>query len=111
MKTTFGRTCLMLGLLGLALAAALSVELKARHDGVTLQARVASTMLLQNEPDSDENSAAPEEAEEEKAATCAQPRCTAPKPELAFALAEDRPLDESKAFVAQGDEIRPKSKD
>jgi hypothetical protein len=55
MKTTIGRTCLILGLLGFALSAALSVDLKARHDGVTVQAHMASTMLLQSSPDSDEN--------------------------------------------------------
>jgi hypothetical protein len=111
MKTTSGRTCLILGLLGFALSAALSVDLKARHDGVTVQAHMASTMLLQSSPDSDENAAAPDEDEGAKAAPCAQHGCTAPKPELAFAVVEDRPLHESKAFIAQGDEIRPKSKD
>jgi hypothetical protein len=111
MNATFGRTCLTLGLLCLALAAAVSIDIKARHDGVTVQARMASTMMLQAGPDNDEASAAPDEDEGEKIAKCAQHGCPTPKPALAFVLSEDRRPHESKAFVAVGDEMQPKSKD
>jgi hypothetical protein len=109
MNATFGRTCLTLGLLCLSLAAALSVDLKARHDGVTVQARMASTMLLQSSPDSEEVSAEPDSDEGNRIASCTD--CPTPKQALAFAVTDDRQQIESKAFVALGDETRPKSKD
>ena len=111
MNAIFGRTCLILALLGLSLAAALSVDLKARHDGVTVQARMATTMLLQASPDSDESSVAPDVNENDKLASCAERDCPTPKQEFALARTDDRQLPESKAFVAAGDEIRPKSKE
>ena len=112
MNAIFGRTCLTLGLLCLGLAAAVSIDLKARHDGVTVQARMASTMLLQAAPDSDEASVAPDSDESEKLASCTERDCpTTLKQEIALALTDDRQLLESKAFVTAGDEIRPKSKD
>ena len=110
MKTTFGRTCLILSLLGFALAAAVSVDLKARRDGVTVHAQVAS-MQLQGSPDEDQSAVAPEEDESNKSAACAQRDCPTPKQDLALMLVDDRRAIESKAFVAAGDEIRPKSKD
>jgi hypothetical protein len=110
MSATLGRTSLILGLLCLSLAAALSVDLKARHDGVTVQVRMASTMVLQGSPD-DEASVAPDVAEDDELASCTQRNCPAPKQELAFVLSEDRQPLESKAFVALDDEVRPKSKD
>jgi hypothetical protein len=112
MNATFGRTCLMLGLLCLALATALSIEVKARHDGVTVQVRTASTMLLQAEPDGDENAAAPDDDESGKLASCTERDCpTTLKQELALARSDDRQPVEGKTFVIAGDEIRPKSKD
>jgi hypothetical protein len=111
MKTTFGRTCLVLGVLGFALAAALAVDLRARHDGLAVQAHVASTMLLQSSPDDDESSAAPDTDEGNRRASCAQHDCPPPKQEVALALTSDRQAYESKAFVAPGDDIRPTSKD
>jgi hypothetical protein len=111
MNATFGRTCLVLGLLSLSLAAALSVDLKGRHDGVTVHALVASTMLLQSAPEDDEASVAPESEESVKLASCGERDCPALKQEITLALRDDRHSLESKAFVAAGDEIRPKSKD
>jgi|SoiMethySBSTD1v2_1073268.scaffolds.fasta_scaffold4413025_1 hypothetical protein len=113
MNATFGRTCLVLGLLSLSLAAALSVDPKARHDGVTVHAQVASTMLLQSAPEDDdaEASVAPESDESVKLASCGERDCPALKQEIALSLRDDRHSLESKAFVAAGDEIRPKSKD
>ena len=111
MNAIFGRTCLTLGLLCLGLAAAVSIDLKARHDGVTVQAQMASTMLLQAAPDSDEASVAPDSDESEKLASCTERDCATPKQEIALALTDDRQARESKAFVTAGDEIRPKSKD
>ena len=111
MNAIVGRTCLTLALLGLSLAAALSVDLKARHDGVTVQARMATTMLLQASPDSDEASVAPDSGESEKLASCTARDCPTPKQEIALALTDDHQARESKAFVAAGDEIRPKSKE
>jgi hypothetical protein len=110
MNATFGRTCLMLGLLCLALAAALSVGFN-RHDGVTVQARMASTMLLQAEPDGDEVSAAPLSDESDKLASCTERDCPTPKQELALARSDDRQPLEGKTFVIAADEIRSKSKD
>ena len=110
MNTTLGRTCLILGLLGLSLAAALSVDLKARQDGVTVQAQMASTMLLQGGAE-DEASAVPDVDANDKLASCSEHDCPTPKQEFAFVLSEDRQPLESKQFVALGDETRPKSKE
>ncbi|MBX9778638.1 MAG: hypothetical protein K2Y71_30065 [Xanthobacteraceae bacterium] len=109
MNATTGRTCLILGLLCLSLAAALSVDLKVRHDGETVQARMASTMLLQGSTE-DEASAAPDVDENDKLASCSGRHCQLSKHELALVLAEDRQI-ESKQFVALDDETRPKPKE
>ena len=111
MNATFGRICLILGLLCLALAAAVSIDLKARHDGMTVQAQVASTMLLQSEPDSDEASVAPDAEEDSKLASCSERGCPTPKQEITLALRDDHQSRESKGFISAGDEVRPKSKD
>lgn len=113
MNAMSGRTCLILALLGLSVAAATSVSLKAGYDGATVQAHTAS-MQLQGSPDANEGSAEPDadEGRPDKAMTCAQQASHGlpPKQELAFALFEDRPTQENKTSVVPGDEMPPKSK-
>ena len=112
MTTTSGRTCLILALLSLSLAAAVSIGLNARYDGVTVQAHTAG-MQLQGGPESDEGSAAPDADEGDKTVACAQaaPYCPSPKQELALLLSEDRQPHESKTFAAPGDEVQHKGND
>jgi hypothetical protein len=114
MNTTSGRTCLILALLSLSLAAAVSIGLDARPTGMTMQAHTAG-MQLQGDVDADEDSVAPDadEDEDDKTVNCAQraSQCLSPKQQFAFVLSEDRRQNESKAFVALNDEIPPKSKD
>ena len=69
MNTTSGRTCLILALLSLSLAAAMSIGLNARHNGVTVQAHTA-VMQLQGGPEADEGSVAPDADEDDKSVTC-----------------------------------------
>ena len=118
MKTTFGRTCLILALLSVSLAAAVPVGLKARHNGAT-QAHIAG-MQLQGSPDADEVAAAPSADEGDKTAACTLRDCPAPKYELALARIDREPVfvrtdapqpNESKAFIAPGDDVQPKSKE
>jgi hypothetical protein len=114
MKTMSGRTCLILALLSLSLAAAaVSVGLKARYDGVTVQAHTAG-MQLQSSPEADEASAEPDvdEGQADKAMTCARRASHGlpPKQELAFAPFEDRQTHEGKTSLVHGDELPPKSK-
>jgi hypothetical protein len=125
MKTTFGRTCLILALLSLSLAGALSVGLKAQNDRPTVQAHIfqaqVAGMQLQGSPDSDDDvAAAPEADESDRTAACTERDCVTPKQELALARIVQEPVltrtdaplpNESKAFVAPGDDVRPKSKD
>ena len=101
MNTTSGRTCLILALLSLSLAAGMSIGLNARHTGVTVQAQLAM-MQLQAGPETDEGSVAPDADEDEKAVTCAQraSHCPSPKQELALVLSDDRQPHESNAFAA-----------
>jgi hypothetical protein len=116
MKATFGRICLILGLLCLSLAAAVSIGLDARHDGVTILAHTAG-MHLQDSADGDEIAAAPDD-EGARTAACEQRDCPAPKQEFALAQefapgrieAAPQP-HESKAFTALGDDVQLKSKD
>lgn len=112
MTTTSGRTCLILALLSLSLAAAVSIGLNARYDGVTVQAHTAG-MQLQGGPEADEGSAALDADEGDKSATCAQraSHCATPKQELALLLSEDRQPHESKTFAAPGDEVQHKGND
>jgi len=119
MKTSFGRTCLILALLSLSLAAAVSVGLHAGIDGITIQAHTAG-MQLQGSADSDEVAAAPDADEGDRTAACTQRDCQAPKQELALARINQEPVftriaapqpQEGKAFTAPGDDVQPKSKD
>jgi hypothetical protein len=113
MNAMSGRTCLTLALLSLSLAAAMSVGLKARYDGVTAQGHTAG-MQLQSSPEADEGSAEPDvdEAQADKAMTCAQHASHGlpPKQELAFAVSEDRQTHEGQTSWVHGDELPPKSK-
>jgi hypothetical protein len=109
MKATSGRTCVILALLSFSLAAAVSVGVNARHNGLTVQAHTAS-MQLQGSPDVDEGSVAPAD-EGDKAVRCTQRDCMSEKVELALARAENPQPHEGKAFAALGEEIRPKSED
>jgi len=112
MNTTSGRTCLILALLSLSLAAGMSIGLNARHTGVTVQAHTA-VMQLQGGAETDEGSVAPDADEDDKSVTCSQraSHCPSPKQELALVLSEDRQPHESKAFRAPGDQVQPKSND
>jgi hypothetical protein len=107
MNATSGRTCFAIGLLGLSLAAALWVGLRAQHSGVTVQAHVAG-MQLQGMAEADETAVAPDA---EKAALCVprDSRCQPPKQELALAVAFDRQPYDVKALVAPLDEAPRKS--
>ena len=116
MKATSGRTCVILALLSFSLAAAVSVGVNARHNGVTVQAHTAS-MQLQGSPDVDEGSVAPDADEGDKTVTCTQRDC-APEKVVALVRAENpQPHERAenpqphKAFAALGEEIRPKSED
>ena len=125
MKTTFGRTCLILALLSVSLAAAVPVGLKAQNDGITTQAHIfraqVAGMQLQGSPDSDDDvAAAPDADESDRTAACTERDCVAPQQELALARIVHEPAltrtdapqpNEGKAFSAPGDEVRPKSKD
>lgn len=112
MKATFGRPTLILMLLSLALGAAVSTGVNARYDGVTVQAHIAG-MQLQGGPATDEGSAAPDAAEDDKVVTCAQPAShwVPPPREIALVLSEDRQPRKSKASAVPGEEIPSKSKD
>lgn len=118
MKTSFGRTCLILGLLSFALAAAVSAGRQAPVDGVTVPA--STGMQLQGSADDDLVASAPDAGETDKAAACSLHDCLAAKPELALARVDHEPAavwtnasltNESKAFMAPGDDVQPKSKD
>ena len=132
MNAKSGRICLLLALLSLSLAAALSIGLNARHSGVTVQTTMnahVAMMQLQGSseasPELDEGTVAPESEADagDKTALCAQhdPHCPSLKQKLALALSEDRQphesradesrAQESKTFAAPSDEIPSKSRD
>jgi hypothetical protein len=109
MNAKSGQTCLVLALLCLSLAAALSIGFSAQRSGVTVQAHVA-TMQLQGFAEPGEGSEASDTEKGDHTALCAQrdPQCPSVKEELTLALVEDRQAHESKAFGASSDEVPAK---
>lgn len=107
MNAKSGPTYLAIGFLALSLAAALSIGLRAQHDGLTVQAHVAG-MQLQGTADADQDAVAPDT---DKAALCAprDSRCQSPKQELALIGSFDRQPQDTKALVAPLDEMPHKS--
>jgi hypothetical protein len=95
MTATSGRTCVLLASLSLALVAALSIGLNARHQGATAPATIAQ---LQGGPPMDAGPVAATSDVSDKTAPCAQREasCRSPKQELALAVSDDRPSTESK---------------
>jgi hypothetical protein len=119
MTTMSVRNGLILALLGLSLAAAVSVGLNARHTGITIQSHTAG-MQLQGSPDAEEVAAAPDADEGDRTASCTQRGCQAPKQELALVRIDQEPVfaridvpqpHEGKAFAAPRDDVELKSKD
>ena len=109
MNVKSGQTCLVLALLCLSLAAALSIGFSAQRSGVTVQAHVA-TMQLQGLTEAGEGSVAPDTDKGDNTALCAQhdPQCPSVKEELTVAVVEDRQAHQSKAFGASSDELPAK---
>ncbi len=108
MNANAGRTCLAIALLSLSLAAALSVGLRALHQGVSAQAHTAS-MHLQSMAEEDDGSVAPNG---DKDARCAKrdQRCRPEHQEVVLALSDDRQPQDGKALVAPLDETPHKSR-
>ena len=109
MNAKSGQTCLLLALLCLSLAAALSIGFGLQHNGVAVRAHVA-TMQLQGFAEPREDSVAPDADKGEKTALCAErgPHCPSAKEDLTLALMGDRQAHESKAFAAPSDEVPAK---
>jgi hypothetical protein len=107
MEGTLGRSCLILALLGLLLAVTLAVNPGARADGVAVQ---TGTMQLQGNAEAD-GTGIPDDAVKVPE-RCEQDDPPRPlKQELAFFLADDPQLTESKNFMASHDGTATKSKD
>ena len=109
MNVKSGQTCLVLALLCLSLAAALSIGFGLQHNGVTVRAHVA-TMQLQGFAEPGEVSVAADTNKGEKTTLCAErdPHCPSVKEDLTLALMSDHQAHESKAFAAPSDEVPAK---
>jgi len=113
------RTWAILALLSYSVAAALAIGLTSLQSRMAAPAQTTA-MELQGSPDADEISAAPDADAGDKSAACAQRDCPVPKHELALARIDQEPMfvridapqpNESKAFIAPGDDFQPKSKE
>lgn len=109
MKERSRRSWLILALVSYSLAATLAFGLKSLQSNATAQPQSAA-MQLQAAPDAHEDMAAPD-ADEGKTVACTQRECLPPKLELAIVLDEETRPHESKAFLAPGEDVRPKSGD
>jgi len=113
------RTWAILALLSYSVAAALAIGLTSLQSRMAAPAQTTA-MELQGSPDADEISAAPDTDAGDKSAACPLRDCLAPKHELALARIDREPVfaridapepNESKAFIALGDDVQPKSKE
>jgi hypothetical protein len=101
MKGTSRRNYVPLALLSLALAAALTIGVSARSQGLTVKAHTAA-MQLQSGPEVDELPAKPDQ--NDKSAACIQrdSLCSNSKPEAAYTLAQERQTPENKRVITVG---------